>query len=273
MDSISDFHQGAKALHHHLKCSSTKKSSMYLAHSYSILIISIIPSFAWQYSNWSRIHRSDIFGKEQQNEEYSSCRRTFLQGAVHTTLLNVVLSTGTLPVHASNLPESTGADTSKTGQLETLIPVVALRSSLGQLKAQLSTNRNGSLKINLDDYAVPRDEVTFKRIFDSYSDPVSYKQKFLDQNAFLVYYSKGFDGPGRDNIESDINERQTQQFGLRNDAWIAWENFLIELKFVNDDDNDCIKYITSAIQAVDSYLSLAPQADLVAAKKRIGATW
>jgi hypothetical protein len=273
MDSISDFHQGAKALHNYPEVLLHQPSSMHLAHKYIILIISIIPSFAWQYPIWSRIEQSDIFGKEQRNQEYSGGRRTFLHGAVHTTLLNVVLSTGTQPVHASNLPESTGADISKTGQLETLIPVVALRSSLVQLKAQLSTNRNGSLKINLDDYAVPRDEMLFKRIFDSYSDPVSYKQKFLDQNAFLVYYSKGFDGPGRDNIESDINERQTQQFGLRNDAWIAWENFLIELKFVNDDDNDCIKYIVSAIQAVDSYLSLAPQADLVAAKKRIGATW
>jgi len=33
---------------------------------------------------------------------------------------------------------------------------------------------------------IPRDENDFKRIFDSYSTPVSYKQKFLDQNAFLV---------------------------------------------------------------------------------------
>ena len=34
---------------------------------------------------------------------------------------------------------------------------------------------------------IPRDENDFKRLFDSYSTPVSYKQKFLDQNAFLVY--------------------------------------------------------------------------------------
>ena len=44
---------------------------------------------------------------------------------------------------------------------------------------------------------LPSGEKEFKRLFDEYSQGVSYKQVYLDQNAFLVYYTKGFDGPGR----------------------------------------------------------------------------
>ena len=43
--------------------------------------------------------------------------------------------------------------------------------------------------------ALPREEKAFKRVFDEYSDAVDYKTKFMDQNAFLVYYTRGFDGP------------------------------------------------------------------------------
>ncbi|KAK7249442.1 hypothetical protein SO694_00049049 [Aureococcus anophagefferens] len=68
----------------------------------------------------------------------------------------------------------------------------------------------------------PRDEKSFKRLFDEYSSDVSYKQKYMDSNAFVVYYTKGFDGKDRPNIEDDpAAERQTKQFGFRNDAWAA----------------------------------------------------
>lgn len=33
---------------------------------------------------------------------------------------------------------------------------------------------------------VPATEKDFKRLFDEFSEAVSYKQKFLDSNAFLV---------------------------------------------------------------------------------------
>jgi hypothetical protein len=44
-------------------------------------------------------------------------------------------------------------------------------------------------------------------LFDEHSEGISYKQQFLDQNAFLVYYTKGFDGPGRPSIEDEDSNR------------------------------------------------------------------
>ena len=49
----------------------------------------------------------------------------------------------------------------------------------------------------------PKDEKSLKRLFDEYSSDVSYKQKYMDSNAFVVYYTKGFDGKDRPNIEDD----------------------------------------------------------------------
>lgn len=82
-----------------------------------------------------------------------------------------------------------------------------------------------------------------------------------------------YDGPGRPNIEDDLNERQTLQFGARNEAWISWENFLLELKFINDTDNDTKKYLNDTIQAVDRYLKLAPLQDVREAQKTVGVSW
>jgi len=109
----------------------------------------------------------------------------------------------------------------------------------------------------------PSEEARFKAIFDGFSTPLSYKQKFLDKNAFLVYYTHGFDGPNRPNIE-DLNDselRQTQQFGLRNEAFIAIDEARAELKFLKRDgqtmfSKDARDSLERASKAVDSYLSL-----------------
>jgi hypothetical protein len=192
-------------------------------------------------------------------------RRQILQSLFYSATTTALVS-GSTSARASNLPASTGADTSKVRTVEALAPVVSLRYSLKRLDSQLANGQLGKT-ILLD---VPTNEQDFKRLFDAYSDPVSYKQKFLDQNAFLVYYTKGFDGPGRANIEEDVNERQTLQFGLRNEAWISWENFLVELKFINDADNDAAKYLAATTRAVDSYLLLAPVEDINAAQQSLG---
>jgi hypothetical protein len=201
----------------------------------------------------------------------SGGRRSLLRSWIQSSsVMGLALVAGAPSSRASNLPESTGADTTKVGTVEALLPIVALRASLAGLRSTLATANGSILQI---DRTIPKDEKEFKRLFDSYSDPVSYKQKFLDQNAFLVYYTKGFDGPGRGNIEEEINERQTVQFGLRNEAWIAWENFLSELKFIQDEDNDCASYLSSTLGAIDSYLTLVPAEDLKAAKGKLGVSW
>lgn len=51
--------------------------------------------------------------------------------------------------------------------------------------------------------AVPTSEKEFKRLFDEFSEGISYKQQFLDKNAFVVYYTQGFDGPGRPSIDTE----------------------------------------------------------------------
>lgn len=149
--------------------------------------------------------------------------------------------------HARNLPQSTGADSDKTGTVEALTPIMRIRQSL-----------NGPVS-NLP-YVIPRDEQAFKRLFDEYSDPVSYKQKFLDQNAFLVYYTRGFDGPNRPGLEEDLPEKQTLQYGARNEAWVSWEELQAEMEFSRkypNDPNDVTKYLDKLIAAVDAYLQLA----------------
>jgi len=92
---------------------------------------------------------------------------------------------------AANLPPSTGADVSRTGSMETLLPVVAMEQSLLKAKSILisasqMTVELCSMLLRLLTNSIPRKEIAFKRIFDAYSNPVSYKQKFLDQVSVIL---------------------------------------------------------------------------------------
>ena len=105
------------------------------------------------------------------------------------------------------------------GTVAGLVPIVELQSAVRAASAALP--EVGAVARALD--AVPAQEVAFKRTFDEFSEGVSYKQVWRDQNAFLVYDTGGFDGVGRPSIENDTPsaERQRQQYGLRNEAWLA----------------------------------------------------
>jgi hypothetical protein len=193
---------------------------------------------------------------------------------------------------AGNLPLSTGADTSKTGTVETLIPLVKLQASLQEVKSQIINSNPNKIATTttttkLQSRGIPTEERSFKRLFDAYSDPVSYKQKFMDQNAFLVYYTKGFDGPNRPTMEEGLPVQQTLQYGLRNDAWVAMEEFLSELEFaqrqqvvsaagrdedISYDKQDLLQPLEKVIQAMDGYLSFEPIEDLQQAQQQIAAT-
>ena len=118
-----------------------------------------------------------------------------------------------------NLPTDTGASSAQRGTVAGLVPIVELQSAVRAASAALPDV--GAVARALD--AVPTQEVAFKRTFDEFSEGVSYKQVWRDQNAFLVYYTGGFDGAGRPSIENDTpsEERQRQQYGLRNEAWLA----------------------------------------------------
>jgi hypothetical protein len=173
----------------------------------------------------------------------------------------IIQSESLAPEHAwaRNLPVSTGAPSDQCGNVEALIPIARVRQSLDGPLSDLP-------------YAIPREEQAFKRLFDAYSDPVSYKQKFLDQNAFLVYYTRGFDGPNRPVIEEELPEKQTLQYGVRNEAWVAWEELQAELEFQRNhpqDDNDVHKWLAKLIAAMDAYLQLAPPDDVKQAMQSI----
>lgn len=179
---------------------------------------------------------------------------------------------------ARNLPQSTGADTSNTGSIATLIPIVQLRTNLCQLQSDVVANsKTPSHSLPPIPKQLPRDETSFKRILDAFSDPVSYKQKYVDSNAFLVYYSKGYDGPGRPSIEEGLPVKQTLQYGSRNDAWVAWEEVLSEYDFAQEqqqkggeewDPEDMTVPLKRAVSALDAYMALAPKEDLLEAQKQ-----
>jgi hypothetical protein len=185
-------------------------------------------------------------------------------------LTSILVSSGitfsSLETQARNLPESGSIDRSKVGTVEALIPIVALQRSLQNVESKLK-NTQGEVYIASTLREVPKDERAFKALFDAYSDPVSYKQRFVDQNAFLVYYTKGFDGPGRASIEQDLPTRQPRQYGARNDAWIAWDNFLAEYNFhlqnqASYGSKDLLDPLSEVIHALDRYLTQVPASQL-----------
>ena len=106
------------------------------------------------------------------------------------TIGNVFL---TGPSLARNLPEYNGAIGNKRGTVEALVPIVKMRNQLSDANKQINDFK--TLKNILN--GIPNEEKAFKRIFDEFSLDVSYKQRYLDSNAFLVYYTKGFDGINR----------------------------------------------------------------------------
>jgi preprotein translocase subunit SecA len=145
-------------------------------------------------------------------------------------------------------------------------------------------------------FGIPTQEDDFKRLFDEYSVPVSYKQRYLDSNAFLVYYSRGFDGVGRPSLEAGgevgkyddaVNQIQTVQYGSRNDVWVAWEAFQAEYSFfcssfssssaaasmsvdeIENSTTEMIKYLKEALKAMNTYLELAPEEQLREALSRV----
>ena len=200
-------------------------------------------------------------------------------GVVCAVVLGSV-GNGALPTlqpnaNAANLPTDTGASAAQRGTVAGLVPIVELQSTIRAASAALPDV--GAVARALD--AVPAQEVAFKRTFDEFSEGVSYKQVWRDQNAFLVYYTGGFDGAGRPSIENDTpsEERQRQQYGLRNEVWLAIADVRAELDFLrksdatSDVDGEVRAALRRADAALDGYLGLVPEpllADARAAARR-----
>lgn len=104
---------------------------------------------------------------------------------------------------ARNLPVSNGASGANRGTAKTLAPILELRNAIDSAIIELPNISKCEAILT----KIPLVEKDFKRLFDEHSEGISYKQQFLDQNAFLVYYTKGFDGPGRPSIEDEDSTR------------------------------------------------------------------
>lgn len=242
-----------------------------------MIIVSLLPTNGFILAAPPNAHvtASRLGLASRQSEEDQMNRRRALESLClcHTGVVGSIFCGMPEISRARNLPESTGADESKSGSPEALIPLVTLNSSLLKAKEMLKDSPLDDLRSALL-RDIPSVEKDFKRLFDDYSARVSYKQRFLDQNAFLVYYTQGYDGPNRPSIETSTPEEelQTRQFGARNDAWIAWEELQAELGYqvrldrgeqTRDDLNQLIAKLS---ESVERYLAFAPKQDVLDAQ-------
>jgi hypothetical protein len=174
-------------------------------------------------------------------------------------------------VHAANLPSSTGASATKRRTAVSLAPIVKMKKSV--LEAEAAFPHLNEVKEKLNAKTLPKTEKEFKRQFDEYSEGISYKQQYLDKNAFLVYYTAGFDGPGRKSIETDSESeiRQKSQYGFRNDAWVGLDEARAEVDYLiesGDSNTEELKQDLKKLNiAISSYLDLTTEEQLSEAEK------
>ena len=172
----------------------------------------------------------------------------------------------------ANLPSDNGAKGDQRGMVAALVPIVRVASGIAQASRAVQAGKLQDAQKALD--AIPATEKPFKRLFDEYSEPVSYKQKYKDSNAFVVYYTQGFDGAGRPSIEAPDakEERQTRQYGYRNDAWAAVDDARAEVKYCIEEKAETTELssmLKRASAALDGYLGLAPSSDVAAARAKL----
>lgn len=249
------------------------------------VMIALIPFLVPSVTAWSAIGC--------YNSISNPSRRAFCARVVGASLGTIATP---MPSQAKNLPTVYAKDLAKTGTVETLRPIVKMEKELQRwlLLDPMPTLEMCSPGTIIE---IPTTESEFKALFDAYSTPLSYQQKYMDANAFLVYYTQGFDGPNRPSIETANQEgstRQTNQYGYRNDAWTAWESFLVECDYnaryppsrslrkgENNPDidsnpstsvnNGALEDIQNLLQeclvAVQAYLAEAPSADVEQARQ------
>jgi hypothetical protein len=244
----------------------------------SIVLLSALPEFCAGLSLVHSSGRQELTRRRSLDQRGLTRRRSlfiaskFAATALATTA-SLVLPGALRPALAKNLPYVATSDISKVGTVDALLPIIKLLDSLQKLQAEIKRSPDVFIQRALDSQ-LPSSEQSFKEMFDSYSEPVSYKQRFLDQNAFLVYYTRGFDGPGRPSIEEDVNVRQTLQYGYRNEAWVAYEEFLCEIRYSGKhpeefEEIDALQPLATAIESIEKYLSEATSEAVLEGRRRL----
>jgi len=182
---------------------------------------------------------------------------------------------------ARNLPEDNGASNKFVGTSQALKPILNMNQVVAETfrlldacdlnKDQGCHNTLVEIKISLARIPSKNDEKSFKRMFDEFSGGVSYRQQYMDKNAFLIYYTKGFDGPDRPSIETDTDgsaTRLAELYGYRNEAWIALDDAMGDIEFALSQPSssalvDVRSDLTRLRSALAAYLALVPP-DIVA---------
>lgn len=169
---------------------------------------------------------------------------------------------------ARNLPESTGASGAQRGKTVALVPILKMQQYVIASSSALGNDLK-TVQDYLSEKYIPSEEKEFKRLFDEYSVGISYKQQYLDKNAFLVYYTKGFDGPNRQSIETEDAQMKLQmaQYGFRNDAWVAVDDARAEVSYLLEqqqsgarvDRRELEDALKRAVSAFKGYIDLAPK--------------
>ena len=271
------------------------------------LFIYVDPNYSFK-SNFIRIFmtkksiRSNEISLQQSNvvntEKYVTNGRVIAAAVVFaTTIFSSDNEKMQFTALARNLPEYNGATGAKRGTAAALQPILKMNENIDKALefVSLKSNNfpygcvnNGGNICKVVYQFLDSSEKDFKRLFDEYSEGVSYKQQYLDKNAFLVYYTQGFDGVNRESIESDSDgsmAKMTMQYGYRNDAWVAMNDAISELKYIqetlqsmsnSDSDGtyniieesktDLIKALKSTSLSIQQYISLVPSEQLAEAK-------
>lgn len=168
------------------------------------------------------------------------------------------------PCYAANLPESNGATGNKRGTKEALMPILEMQKVAEAAAALRGGGDLAKIQKLLSSPVLPKSERSFKKLFDEFSLDVSYKQQYLDKNAFVVYYTRGFDGPGRANIEESTPEEdlQKEQYYQRNEAWLALDDARSEVDYLLERPAEARGDLDAALSrlqaSVDNFVGLVP---------------
>lgn len=167
----------------------------------------------------------------------------------------------------------------ESGRLSDLVPIVRLRDSVadaaavaGGEKQLRRTDAERMVKLLSD--PVLGDKKAFNRLFDAYSDRVSAKTRAMNNAAFITYYEEARYGDTR--LEDKEPTKQALQYSFRNASFVAIDSLRAELSFLLSeaatdgegalDAGDVRKYAKEAVDALDSYLDLAPKEDVARAR-------
>lgn len=144
-------------------------------------LVSTSPSRQMRFFHATAVRASRSF----RHHSIAAVSALLVAGAWPSTLLPPVSPLHTIAASARNLPESTGATGNERGTANALVPIVQMRARL-QTAATALPNDLSACERALA--ALPGKETEFKRLFDEYSEGISYKQKCAARAVLSIVF-------------------------------------------------------------------------------------